>query len=105
MKLIIVREYSFVADSWVDFPRRMSIKMAQDAEIIDMRCIGCHVSLWAEESYLGIDGQVELVDREFVFYQINRPYQQPSPLLFKRWGVFGEATNKCVLYERLEEKQ
>lgn len=102
MVMVIDREYTLLADSWKDFPRIVKVKdVAKYAEIIDIRCTGCHVSVWMQERFPDATESIEKVTREFHLYRVWEPYQKPSPDNFKRLGVVGEGTQKCVIYERL----
>ncbi len=98
---VIDREYTLVADSWKDFPRIVELKVAKYAEIIDIRCTGWHVSVLMQERFPDATESIEKVTREFHLYRAGEPYEKPSPDNFKRLGVVGEATNKCVIYERV----
>ncbi len=99
--MVIDTEYTLVADSWKDFPRIVELQVAKYAEIIDIRCTGCNVSVWMQERVASANESVEKVKREFHLYRLGKPYEKPSPDNFKRLGVVGEATNKCVIYERV----
>ncbi|MBX9692605.1 MAG: hypothetical protein K2Z81_09495 [Cyanobacteria bacterium] len=100
MVMVIDREYTLLAYCWKEFPRIVKLEVAKYAEIIDIRCTGCDVSVWMQERFPDATESIEKVTREFHLYRVGDPYQKPSPDNLKRLGVVGEGMNKCVIYER-----
>ena len=100
MPLIVDKEYKFLADSWTDFPRVISVEMTQGSRVVDVKSEGCTVTLIAQELVPDATETSEKEVTEFYLYKTGTPYRKPSSTEFKFWGIFGANEGKCAIYEK-----